>query len=87
MGEDATFTCTSDLADRTIQWEFNGVPVVADTGEIVELTFDPVNDSIHDGLFSCRAITAAGGNFTDSVIVMVQGKNIFHCMDTGISGL
>ncbi len=87
MGEDATFTCTSDLVNRTIQWEFNGVPVVADTGDMVQLTFNPVNDSIHEGLFICRAITVAGGNFTDSVIVMVQGKNRFQCMDTGISGL
>ncbi len=85
MGEDATFTCTSDLVDRAIQWEFNGVPVVVDTGEIVELTFNPVNDSIHEGLFICRAITAAGGNFTDSVIVTVQGKSR-DCMDTCVLG-
>ena len=78
VGEQATLTCTcaSHLNVTRIEWEYNGVSVAVNvTGVTVELTFDPVNDSIHDRLYICRVITTAGRVLSDSVTVTVSGKS------------
>ncbi len=75
VGEEANLTCTSDLMINLIQLEYNGLPVaVGDGGRMVQLTLNPVNDSIHGEVFTCRAITTAGREFTESENVMVNGK-------------
>ncbi len=76
VGEEADITCTSDLIMiNLIQLEYNGLPVaINDGGQMVQLTLNPVNDSIHGGVFTCRAITTDGGQFTEFDNVMVNGK-------------
>ena len=73
MGTSATFTCVSDLTATNIEWVYFEVVAVDTTGEEVDLTFDPVNDSIHDRVYTCRA-TIEGNPFTDSVTVTVECK-------------
>ena len=74
-GENAALNCTSYLDNTRVEWEYNGVVVAKDEGGVmVKLTFVPVNDSIHDGLFTCKVYTRAGAVFTDSVTVTVNGK-------------
>ena len=72
VGTSATFTCTSDLPATNIEWVYDGEVVAVDTtGEQVDLTFDPGNDSLHERVYTCRA-TIEGNPFTDSVTVTVE---------------
>ena len=81
VGTSATFNCTSDLPATNIEWVYDGEVVAVDTtGEQVDLTFDPVNDSIHERVYTCRA-TIEGNPFTDSVTVTVECEYsvLFQC--------
>ena len=72
----ATLTCTNDLNVMRIEWEYNVVSVAMnDTGMRVELTFDPVNDSMHDGVFICRVCTTNGRVYSDSDTVTLKGES------------
>ncbi len=75
VGEEANLTCTSDLMINLIQLEYNGLPVaVGDGGQMVQLTLNPVNDSIQGGALTCRVNSTNGGEFIESVNVTVNGK-------------
>ena len=74
MGDNATFTCARELPTTNIEWVYDGRVVAVDTtGDQVDLTFDPVNDSLHERVYTCRA-TIEGNPFTDSVTVTVECK-------------
>ncbi len=78
VGSDRTLTCTSELADVTsIEWlDGGGQTVAMTTGAApLNLTFTPVNDSLHGSSYTCRVSTSSGMSFNDSVELSVEGIN------------
>ena len=76
VGENATIICTSDVTDTTsMEWQYNGEVVVNSAGQQANLTFDPVEDDIHNRQYTCRA-NASGVSFTSSITITVQGKTL-----------
>lgn len=76
MGDTLVLTCSFDLNFNSIQWLYNNNVVILSTAApLVNLTFSPVNDSVHNRVYTCRAITPYGveeQNFT----TIVQGINL-----------
>ena len=73
----ATINCTTDLMVRSIEWLFSG-EVVADledtTGQqFLELIFDPVNDTIHERVYTCRINATDGFIIENATEVIVEG--------------
>ena len=78
----ATLTCTSDVSANQIEWLDNERRVVARVTSMdrLDLTFNPVNDSIHNSVYTCR-VTRGDDIFEDSVTITVAGtvNNINAC--------
>ena len=78
VGENATIICTSDVTDTTsMEWLYNGEVVVNSAGQQANLTFDPVEDNIHNREYTCRA-NASDVSFTSSITITVQGKTLHN---------
>ena len=58
-----------------MEWLYNGEVVVNSTGQQANLTFDPVEDDIHNRVYTCRA-NASDVSFTSSITISVQGKTL-----------
>ena len=86
VGQSATARCFSDVPATRMEWLTNGVVVEsAASTKQWNLLFVPVNDSIHNQVYTCRVTREVDGmtaqqNFT----VNVDGKRILvdsYCMD------
>ena len=66
MGSDATITCQSDIATERIEWltQERTVIVYESNATQLNLTFTPVNDSIHGQVYICRVMIAVTRNNT-----------------------
>ena len=73
VGEVASITCNTDLDIEYMEWLQNGQVVVSSTGYEVQLSFNPVNDTIHNKEYTCRA-TSPYGIQEESVSVITQSK-------------
>ena len=89
VGGIATARCISDAQAIRMEWLNNGVIVASDTNtRELNLTFSPVNDSIHNLVYVCRVtrngeegtLIMAVQNFTVTVageiILVVQLKSL-----------
>ena len=75
VGQRATITCTTDTESSNIQWLFNGVAVVeAVNTDQLDLEFNPVNDNIHNRVYTCSA-TINGVQHESSIIAIVDGEH------------
>ena len=74
VGETASVVCASILRVSSIQWLFDDEIVKEDTSGLQELdlTFSPVNDSIHNRQYICK-VTADGTTYSYPITVMVEG--------------
>ena len=74
VGESASLTCSSDLDVTTIEWFLDGLVVLSNTGQQeLELTFNPVPDTIHNSEYSCR-VTSPYGTQEASHRVTAEGR-------------
>ena len=60
LGNTATLTCTYDLTAIAVEWVYNGQVLVHTAESQAELVFNPVNDSLHNREYTCRAISQYG---------------------------
>ena len=60
VGGQASITCSSDLTVTSIEWIHNHQVVSYSTSSELQLTFSPVNDSIHGQEYTCRVTTSYG---------------------------
>ena len=75
VGEVGTITCFSGLDVASMQWLFNNEVMIESTSgqQLLDLVFNPVNDSIHNRQYSCR-VTADGNVYSDNITVTVESK-------------
>ena len=80
IGQSATASCRSDTPATRIEW------LSTSNGEVIEsalstqeldLVFSPVNDSIHNKVYTCRVTREGGMIATQYFTVNVDGK--VHC--------
>lgn len=76
IGEYTTITCSFDLEFTSIQWIYDNEVIVSSSSSSIDLSFSPVNDSIHGRQYTCRVITPYGVQ-QQNVIIIVQGKHYF----------
>ena len=92
VGMLATLTCTSDISADRIEWldqsdldsERRAVARVTSMDRL-DLTFNPVNDSIHNSVYTCR-VTRGDKMFEENITITVSGiacDEIF--IQTGLS--
>ena len=73
VGMSATLTCTIDVSVNQIEWLDSERRVVAITSmDQLDLTFSPVNDSIHNSIYICR-VTRREAIDEDSITINVIG--------------
>ena len=72
VGEYATITCSFDLELTSIEWIYNGDVISLSSSSQLPLFFSPVNDSVHDRQYTCRAITEHGRQ-EKNITIFVQG--------------
>ena len=60
VGQSANITCSYDLPLTSIEWLHNNVTVVSSTSSQLDLSFNPVNDSMHGRQYRCRVTTPYG---------------------------
>ena len=70
----ATLMCTSDVSANQIEWLDGDMTVVARVTSMdqLDLTFNSVNDSIHNSVYTCRVTRGEAMN-EDSVTIDVTG--------------
>lgn len=73
VGESASLTCSSDLPVTLTQWLYNFKVVSSSASKELQLTFNPVNDTIHGREYICRTTTPYGIQ-EESVRVVSQSK-------------
>ena len=74
VGMSATLMCTSDVSADQIEWLDSERRVVARVTSMdrLDLTFNPVNDSIHNSVYTCR-VTKGEARNEESVTIDVTG--------------
>ena len=76
VSEYATITCSFDLELTYIEWIYNSEVIVNSSSSSIDLSFSPVNDSIHGRQYTCRVTTPYGVQ-QQNVTITVQGKHYF----------
>jgi len=60
VGLAETLTCSSDLAVTSMQWIYNFQVVNSTSTSAVQLSFNPVNETIHGREYTCRSTSPYG---------------------------
>ena len=70
VGSAATLSC-SDLAASSIEWldSMRRVMEMTTSQQQLDLTFNPVNDSIHNTGYSCR-VTRRDGTVVEQIVIL-----------------
>ena len=76
LGSDATITCRSDTATEGIEWltQERTIIVYESNATQLNLTFTPVNDSIHGQVYICRVIRNDSDTPEQNFTMNVEGK-------------
>ena len=76
VGSDATITCRSDTATEGIEWltQERTIIVYESNATQLNLTFTPVNDSIHGQVYICRVIRNDSDTPEQNFTMNVEGK-------------
>ena len=74
VGQNETINCSSIIAVDLIEWLNNDGEVIVseNNSHQLTLTFEPVNISIHNQQYTCRA--NKNGSVDKTVTVLVSGK-------------
>ena len=74
VGMSATLTCTSDVSADKIEWLDNDRRVVARVtfSDRFDLTFNPVNDSLHNSVYTCQ-VTRGDVIIEQGIFIAVTG--------------
>lgn len=78
VGEPAVVNCTSTIAVEELLWLDEQVVVNSSSNTMATLELNPVNDSIHNKTFTCRAIQM--GTVEKQIKINVSGKTSFCCL-------
>lgn len=84
VGQSANITCSYDLAFTSIEWLHGNATIMSSTTSQLDLSFNPVNDSIHGNQYICR-VTTPYGIKEERLTIQIGGTvatNILH----GITG-
>ena len=82
IGESAVINCTTKITVDNLLWfdqDKNITLANSSSSTMVTLEFNPVNDSVHDKTFTCRA-KQTSGMLEKHVRVNVSGKASFNCL-------
>ena len=82
IGETAVINCTTKITVDNLLWlnqDKNITLANSSSSTMVTLEFNPVNDSVHDKIFTCRA-EQTSGMVEKHVKVNVSGKASFNCL-------
>ena len=77
VGEMNTITCSTSLDISDIVWIDNMDKIVASNSEglqQLDLVFSPVNDSIHNRMYTCRITSIEDLVISETVAIRVRGK-------------
>jgi len=75
VGESVTLSCSFDLELVSLEWVHNNSIILSSAAPQINLTLSPVNDSIHNRQYSCRAVTSYGVQ-EQNVTILVKGTKI-----------
>ena len=73
LGTSTAISCRFDMDFITLEWMHNGEIVATAVGQQVDLILNPVNDSIHNEQYSCKATTPYGFQ-QQNITVVVEGR-------------
>ena len=74
VGSSEHVTCSSGLDATSIEWLYKGTVVASSSTGSVQLTFDPVTESIHQREYICRISTVNNGIVEYNAIIFVAGE-------------
>ena len=74
IGSSEYVTCSSDLDVTSIEWLYEGTVVASSSTGSVQLTFDPVTESIHQKEYICRISTVHNGIVEYSATIFVTSE-------------
>ena len=77
VGEMNTITCSTSLDISDIVWIDDMDTIVASNSEglqQLDLVFSPVNDSIHNRMYTCRITSIEDLVISETVAIQVRGK-------------
>ena len=77
VGRTSTLTCSSDLDVTMTEWLYNVGVVQSSTGPQTQLLFNPVNDTIHNRLYTCQ-VTSPYGVQQQTIIITAEGGVSFN---------
>lgn len=77
VGQSANITCSYDLTFTSIEWLYNNEIVVSSTASQLDLSFDPVSDSIHGRQYTCKVITPYGIQ-EERLTIQIRGRVYSH---------
>ena len=77
VGNNANITCRSDVATERIEWlrDERTVIVFGNNVTQLDLSFTPVNGSVHDQVYICRVIRSRTDVTEQNFTMKVDGKN------------
>lgn len=79
VGQTASFSCSSDLDVNSVEWLHGHQVVLNTTNDHLDLSFSPVNDTIHNQNYICR-VTSPYGIQEEIVQVVVESEFIARCL-------
>ena len=75
VGQSATVTCRSDVLATRIEWLTNGMVLESATStQQLDLMFSPVNDTIHNQLYTCRVTREGAIIATQNFTTQIEGN-------------
>ena len=74
VGSSESVTCSSDLDATSIEWLYEGTVVASSSTGSVQLTFDPVTESIHQREYICRISTVNNGIVEHNATIFVTSE-------------
>ena len=74
VGSSEYVTCSSDLDVTSIEWLYEGAVVASSSTGSVQLTFDPVTETIHQRVYICRISTVHNGIVEYNATIFVTSE-------------
>ena len=83
VGENVTISCLSDLTVQNVEWVFNGGVVESSNSPQADLRFSPVQEFLHNRVYTCRAVTLYG-TLERRITISVYSKSIIRFYSTAM---
>ena len=76
VGSDASITCRSDTDTERMDWLTQEGTVIVSESNVTQLnlTFTPINDSIHGQVFICRVVRSISDTSEQNFTMNVEGQ-------------